>query len=114
MKNDILADLRLTIQLENPDYEECYVDGYACSLADVPENMNPYMLDSVEAQYWTEGWWNAFYEEKPLFTLEGVNMKAQPKPHEHHVSDYIITFLEISGVLAVSSLLGYQILELVA
>ena len=111
MNTDILADLRLTLQLENPDYEDCYVDGYACGLANLPEDLNPYAQDSMESEYWTEGWWSAFYQEKPLFTLEGVNLEAQPKPQ---VTDYIVTFLEISGVLAVSSLLGYQILELVA
>ena len=115
MKQDILADIRLKMQIEHPDYEDCYVDGYACALADISEESNPYATDSIEGQYWTEGWWNAFYDETPLFNLEGANIeKAQPKPSEHKVTDFIITFLEISGVLAVSTLVGYQLWELVA
>ena len=115
MKDDILADIRLKMQIENPDYEECYVDGYACGLAAIDEQSNPYASDSIEGQYWTEGWWNAFYGEQPLFSLEGANIeKAQPKPHEHKMTDFIISFLEISGVLAVSTLVGYQLWELVA
>jgi hypothetical protein len=115
MDKNILADLRLKMHIEHPDYEECYVDGYACGLAEMDEEMNPYGNDSIEGQYWTEGWWSAFYDEKPLFSLEGVNItKAQPKPHEHRFADFVVTFLEISGVLAVSTLVGYQLWELVA
>ena len=115
MNENILADLRLKMQIENPDYEDCYVDGYACGLAQFSEEDSPYSSDSIEGQYWSEGWWNAFYEEKPLFSLDGVNpVQAQPIPEEHRVSDFIITFLEISGVLAVSTLVGYQLWELVA
>ena len=115
MKDDILADVRLKMQVENPNYEDCYVDGYACGLAELGEELNPYSIDSIEGQYWTEGWWNAFYGEKPLFNLDGANFdKSQPKPNDHKVADFIISFLEISGVIAVSTLLGYQIWELVA
>jgi hypothetical protein len=115
MDKHILADIRLKLQIENPDYEDCYVDGYACGLAELEEDTNPYAMDSIEGQYWSEGWWNAFYQEKPLFHLQGANIPdAQPKPHEYRLSDYIVTFLEISGVIAVSTLLGYQIWELVA
>ena len=54
-------------------------------------------------------------EEKPLFNLEGPTVAAaQPKPHEHRFSDFLVTFLEISGVIAVSALVGYQLWDLVA
>jgi hypothetical protein len=77
--------------------------------------MNPYAQDSIEGQYWSEGWWNAFYDEKPLFRLDGADVSNdQPQPHEHRVADFIVTFLEISGVIAVSTLVGYQIWEFVA
>ena len=110
MKDDILADIRLKMQVENPNYEECYVDGYACGLADIDEATNPYAVDSIEGQYWTEGWWNAFYGEKPLFSLEGANIeKGQPKPHEHKVADFIISFLESNASIvdiSIDSLIG--------
>ena len=115
MDSQVLANLRLKLHLEYPDLEDCYVDGYACSLAGLSEETNPYLLDSIEGNYWTDGWWAAFYEEKPLFNLEGPTVAAaQPKPHEHRFSDFFVTFLEISGVIAVSALVGYQLWDLVA
>lgn len=115
MKHVTLSDLRLKLHLDNPNYEECYVDGYSFALAQLNENFNPFPMNSIEAQYWSEGWWSAFYEEKPLFNLSGVNIAiAQPKPYESRVSQFIATFIELSGVLMVSSFLGCQLLELVA
>lgn len=115
MDQHILADVRLKLHLEYPDLEECYVDGYACSLAGLAEETNPYTLNSIEGDYWTDGWWSAFYEEKPLFNLEGPTIEtAQPKPVEHRFSDYVVTFLEISGVIAVSALVSYQLWDFVA
>lgn len=114
MENDAIALMRLKLNIENPNYEECYVDGYACGLASLTEESNPFVQDTVESEYWSDGWWDATYEQKPLFTLDGANVDSQPKAHEHRFSDFIVTFLEISGVIAVSTLLGYQLWELVA
>ncbi|NDC31752.1 MAG: transmission trait enhancer LetE [Bacteroidetes bacterium] len=115
MDTQIEADLRLKLHIDYPDLEDCYVDGYACALAGIDEFSNPYANDSIEGEYWTEGWWAGFYSEKALFNLEGpVIEKQQPKPEDHKVAHMIVRILEISGVIAVSALVGYQIWDLVA
>lgn len=115
MNNLFLSHLKLKLHLDFPNYEECYIDGYACGLVNITEASNPYTKNSVEAGYWSEGWWNAFYEESALFNLDGVKIKqSQPYPQEHRLTDFIKTFLEISGVIAVSTLVGYHLWELVA
>ena len=115
MDSLFLSNLKLKLHIEQPNYEDCYVDGYACSLVHLSEAINPFQSGTKEAMYWAEGWWNAFYGEKAFFNLDGVKIKeSQPNPQEHRVTDFIMTFLEISGVLAVSTLVGYQLWELVA
>lgn len=115
MNNDLIQDIRLKWHIDYPNYEDCYVDGYGYGLIALDEQLNPYQSDSIEGQYWAEGWWSAFYDEKPLFHLDGVNIaKAQPRPYESKISQFLITFFELSGVLMVSSLLSYQLWELVA
>jgi hypothetical protein len=115
MDTNIEGDLKLKLHIEFPDLEDCYVDGYACALAGIHESTNPYQEDCIEGQYWSEGWWSGFYSEKALFNLDGAVIdKTQPKPEEHKVANMIVRILEISGVIAVSALVGYQIWDLVA
>lgn len=115
MDKHLEAELKLKLHIDYPDLEDCYVDGYACSLAGLDETLNPYASDSIEGEYWTDGWWDGFYEEKAAFTLSGpITEKSQPHPEEHNFSKTLIRMLEISGIIAVSALVGYQIWDLVA
>ena len=115
MDTNIVNDLRLKLHIQYPDLEECYVDGFACALAEIAEEANPYEEETIEHQHWQDGWWAGFYNEKPLFTLSGNHCDAeQPKPDEHHIVDFLVKFLEISGVIAVSALVSYQLWDMVA
>ncbi len=120
--NDVLPHVKLHFNLEHPNLEECYAYGYLCAVSEVSHDENPYRPASKEAEQWLEGWWAGFYQEEPLFTEnDGV---TQPEDVDHAaVNDNLFTeardsyftkVLEIASVIAVSAILGYQVLELVA
>ena len=110
--------------INHPSLEECYCDGYACAKAEFDESANPFKKDSVEARHWSEGWWAGFYGEEPLFDLANLPEEEFPLITDKAVNDdtflspkinlFLLRFLEISGALAVSALIGYQLVELVA
>ena len=121
----LLPDVALRFHIDHPSIEEAYCDGYesASASANVKEEDNPFKLGSIESDHWIEGWWAGFYGEPPLF----IDIVAEPvKPtvskvesandHIYHdqIEQFIIKFLEISGVLALSALVGYQIIDMVA
>ncbi len=117
----ILPHLKFKFNLEHPSLEECYVYGYECACAGVLESENPYRENSREAGEWTEGWWAGFYGNEPLFN-ENTSSLSDDFAHEaendvayHDIRDnYLTRVLEIAGVIAVSAILGYQVIDLVA
>jgi ribosome modulation factor len=123
--NDItmlLPHIKLRFNIEHPSIEECYMYGYECAIADVSEANNPYRIGTKEHDHWIDGWWAGTYGEEPLFTL---NQEMEPmiadnansaNDHVYHESrdNFFIKLLEISGMIAVSALVGYQLIELVA
>ena len=121
-ENSLIGDIRLRFNIEHPSIEECYGFGYECALADLDESDNPYTADSVEYEQWQEGWWAGFYGEKPLFELdknsfdERVHELAAAND-EHYQNTRMGLFsrwLRITGAIAASAVVGYQVIDLVA
>ena len=67
--NSMLQDIKLRLNIDRPDIEDCYAFGYECSLNELSESDNPFVEGSVEHYHWQEGWWDAFYGDKPLFNM---------------------------------------------
>lgn len=117
----VLPHLKFRFHLEHPTLEECYAYGYECALADVSEDDNPYRLGSPEREQWLEGWWAGFYNEQPLFNIEADVEQGEQHAgaandvlyHQSH-ENYFLRVLEIAGVIAVSAIIGYQVIDIVA
>lgn len=115
----LLPHIKLRFNIEHPSYEECYLFGYECALAEVTEEDNPFREGSQEAEQWLEGWWAGVYGEKPLFDMnhnevEERNDIAANDHLYHQKHSFLSLVLEISGAIAASAIVGYQLLELVA
>ena len=113
----LLPHLKLRFNLAHPSYEECYVFGYECALANMMEEDNPFCYGTRTCEQWLEGWWDGFYGKKPLFELQTEPME-EPAANDQAFLDrnnrLLIRLLEFSGVIAVSAIIGYQLIELVA
>ncbi len=116
----LLPHVKFQFDLKHPTFEECYIFGYECALASVEEESNPFLSNSKESEQWIEGWWAGFYGEAPVFDWQHLDehdhlLDADNDGHyvEEHES-YLTRVLEIAGVIAVSAILGYQVLDLVA
>lgn len=117
----LLPYIKLRFNMEHPSYEECYIFGYECALSEVPEEDNPFRTGSQEAEQWMEGWWAGAYGEKPLFdaheleeAMEINKEKAANDQQYCHKNSFLTLVFEISGAIAASAIVGYQLLELVA
>lgn len=116
----LLPDLKLRFNIEHPSYEECYLFGYECALSEVAEEDNPFRQNSQEAEQWVEGWWAGMYGEKPLFDLSSLEDDAElskeiaANDHSYQKSSFLTLVFEISGAIAASAIVGYQLLDLVA
>ncbi len=117
----LLPHIKLQFNIEHPSYEECYLFGYECALSEVLEEDNPYKAGSAEAEQWSEGWWAGFYEEIPLFDMtneiddELIVIKEKPANDYIYQKKSILKLVfEISGAIAASAIVGYQLFELVA
>lgn len=129
--NDITAllpDIKLRFNIEHPSFEECYAYGYECAAAEVTEEENPYREGTMEAEQWLEGWWAGFYGEKPLFKFGSESNPEQEVIFEpraandqtYHFgadlvsSSFLSKMLKITGALAATVVVGYQVIDLVA
>lgn len=119
---NLLPHLRLKFNIDHPGYEECYLFGYECAVSDVSEEENPFKEGTPEAEQWLEGWWAGAYGEQPLFDMNALeseedflNKEKAANDHQYQRKHNFFTLvLEISGALAASAIVGYQLLELVA
>jgi len=118
----LLPHVKFQFDIHHPTLEECYLYGYECASANVSEEDNPYSVTSKEGEQWIEGWWSGFYGEKPLFNWEKdlapydefeIDAENDNQFHESR-EGYLTRVLEIAGVIAVSAILGYQVIDLVA
>ena len=122
--NDMMAllpDIKLRFNIEHPSYEECYLFGYECAVSEVTEEDNPFRAGSPEAEQWSEGWWARFYGEESLFNTnyadaEEISLikETAANDQQYHKSSFLNLVFEISGAIAASAIVGYQLLELVA
>lgn len=118
---ELLPYVKLRFNLEHPSFEECYSFGYQCAEAELDESENPFKLGSKESDIWLEGWWDGFYGESPSFSLEGAWEPSLLAERAANDEDYHKThdgfwakLIEVTGVLAVTALIGYQVIDLVA
>lgn len=118
----LLPEVRLHFNIKHPTMEEAYWYGYECAHADIQEEDNPFAAGTTESDSWMEGWWAGFYNEEPLFacpmTFDNGAVESDHSANDHlyheHIDNFFIKFLEISGVLVISAMVGYQLIELVA
>jgi ribosome modulation factor len=124
--NDITAllpHIKLRFNIDHPSYEECYLFGYECGISEVTEEENPFKEGSREAEQWLEGWWAGVFGEKPIFDVENPlgeresDLEREFAANDHQYStkhSFLSLVIEISGAIAASAIVGYQLLELVA
>jgi hypothetical protein len=118
----LLPHIKLQFNIEHPSYEECYLFGYECAASEVAEEENPFRAGSPEASQWLEGWWAGFYCEEPLFDMNAEELSEEVKLNkelaandkQYQKSSIMTLVFEISGAIAASAIVGYQLLELVA
>ncbi|MDP3704723.1 MAG: transmission trait enhancer LetE [Legionellaceae bacterium] len=116
----LLPHVKFRFNLEHPTFEESYLYGYECARADISEDENPFVMGSKESEQWVDGWWAGFYGEQPAFVLssdhDALDGDGSANDHVYHDNrdSFLIKFLEISGVLVMSAIVGYQLIELVA
>ncbi len=63
----MLPHVRLLFNIQAPDIEDCWCQGYQSFLQNNTKSDNPYADSSKESQAWHDGWWNACLGEEPLF-----------------------------------------------
>lgn len=129
MKNSktILPDVLLDMHMKHPGLDECYFDGFSCGQAELNTNENPFQADSAESRYWLDGWMDAQLGQEPLFNPDGFASDLIPqiaiasaRNENHYYSPSqaqrknLIRLIEITGAIAVSAFIGYQLIELVA
>ena len=122
--NTLLAHLRLRFNIEHPSLEDCYNFGYESALADIAEEKNPFTEQTSEYEQWIQGWWDGFYGEKPLYELEAntnekvtIDIKNDAVNDNHYVpksGSFMGRVLRITGAIAATAVVGYQIIDLVA
>lgn len=120
---ELLPDIKLRLNIDHPTFEECYTHGYDAAVAELSERDNPFPEHSRESDFWLEGWWAGFYGEAPWFDSEDcVADHAEPlaidaandRQYELRQQGFWSKVIEITGVIAVSALVGYQVIDLVA
>jgi len=118
----LLPDIKLRFNIDHPSYEECYLFGYECAVLEVAEEENPFRDGSQEAEQWLEGWWAGAYGEVPVFDMSSMEQEethidkiiAANDQQYCHKHSFLSLVFEISGAIAASAIVGYQLLELVA
>lgn len=119
----LLSMLKLKLNIEHPSVEESYVYGFEAAKAGVAEEENPYAVLTKESEYWADGWWAGFYGQTPLFTLaesdafpsmNQLTEAANDRAYKDSKGGFFVKMLEITSVIGVAALVGYQVLELVA
>ncbi|MBA2653325.1 MAG: transmission trait enhancer LetE [Tatlockia sp.] len=124
---ELLSHIKLRFNIDHPSFEECYLYGYDCAMAELEESENPFSERSQEFVQWQEGWWAGFYGETPLFKAteesemltaanEEVAGNEQAYPFISNLvnSHLLLNLLKITGAIAATAVVGYQVIELVA
>jgi len=129
-KEDILPHVRLMFEIDNPSLEECYRHGYLMSRDGVDELDNPFLTRAQkESEMWSQGWWDCFYDEAPMFDLEPVlstqlltnsqkihwveESAVNEEAFEPVKDSKITTIAKLAAAMA-GAFLSYQVLDLIA
>jgi hypothetical protein len=67
LEQNALSYAKLKLNVDVPDLDENWLDGYESAQHETPEESNPYQVGSAEYQQWNEGWWAGFFNEEKLF-----------------------------------------------
>ncbi|MGL5741166.1 MAG: transmission trait enhancer LetE [Legionella sp.] len=118
----LLPHIKLRFNIDHPSYEDSYALGYECARADVAEEDNPFRAGTQQAEHWLEGWWDAIEGEEPLFEFALMEKEELVAEEEFAANDQqycnkhslLSLVIEISGAIAASAIVGYQLFELVA
>lgn len=124
---DMLPYVRLRFNIENPSYEDCYLEGYDSSKSDIDESYNPYEAMSAEAEQWSQGWWDQFYGEEPLFqynTIQDSELETARASNDASFYEDAKTNISIRrsrmtlvakvAAMVAASFLSYQVIDLIA
>ncbi len=119
LEEALLPYLKLQLSVSNPPLEDCYLEGYEASNLEFSEEDNPYEPHSMESQYWLDGWWAGFYGEAPCLELfakkDEFNVSAQAANDESFdSSDRAITNVAKVAAVVAATILGYQIIDMIA
>ncbi len=119
--NALLPHLRLRFDIEHPSIEESYQFGYESALVDLDVEDNPFREGTASYDHWEEGWWAGFYGEKPLFNIDVIQDEVNPAEAAANDTEYnqdksttIRMWLKITGAIAASAIVGYQVIDMVA
>ncbi|WP_133130884.1 transmission trait enhancer LetE [Legionella yabuuchiae] len=121
--NEFVPYIKLKFNVEHPSFEACYAYGYECGLTNVSEENNPYKEGTREYEQWSDGWWAGFYKEEPIYDItdyigyDHITEEFAANDERFYASaktGFITKVLELSSVIAVSAILGYQVLDMVA
>ncbi len=121
----VLPHIRLQFNIEHANLEDCWGEGYQAASSEIDEEQNPFIKDSLEYEQWNEGWWAGFYGEEQIYatsassqetSVEEMPVKAANEPFWHNATIYALAgrFIKISSAFAAASLIGYQLLDMVA
>ncbi len=117
----LLPHIKLRFSIEHPSFEECYAFGYECAIAEISEAENPFLAGTKDSEQWLEGWWAGFYGEEPLYQFNDLTdafatepLAANDQVYFDNIESFFAKMMEISGILAVSAVVGFQIIDLVA
>ncbi len=117
-----LPYIKFLVSVTHPNFDECYAYGYEAAIAEGSPDDNPYRDGTREHDHWLEGWWAGFYGEEPLYALAAANESTQEEVHEPipHFTEKLLSrgfltkMLKITGALAATAVVGYQVLDMVA
>lgn len=128
---EILPYVRLRFNIENPTFEECYIDGFESSKQSIDVSENPFKLSSPEYEQWSQGWWDHFYGQEPLFeynNIENSNLETlfetqasnddtfygQLNKKGLHLTHSRMTLVAKVAAMVAASFLSYQVIDLIA
>ncbi|MFN7097548.1 MAG: hypothetical protein ACK4PR_08320 [Gammaproteobacteria bacterium] len=77
LEQNTLAYTKLKLNMDIPDLDENWLDGYESAQHEHPEEANPYQLGTAEYQQWNEGWWAGFFNEEKIFDWDDQNSQVE-------------------------------------
>lgn len=128
--NEMLPYVRLRFNIENPGFEECYIDGYESCKLEIDELDNPFEPLSAESEYWSQGWWDKFYGNEPLFQFNTIEQGELEGAYQDKASNDAafygdaktnlsirrsrMTMVAKVAAMVAASFLSYQVIDLIA